>query len=107
MNASPVIVHFEFAFPGPFGTELEAGVRDLARSINEEPGFIWKVWTEDASAKQAGGVYLFEDRASADAYIAKHTARLGQLGVSEVRVKMYDVNTGLTRLNHGPLTPQT
>lgn len=98
-----VLVQFDFAFEGPFGEELTAAARDLALSINQEPGFIWKIWTEDAAAKQSGGVYLFRDRASADGYIAKHTARLGQFGVTQPNIRVFDINPELTRLNRGPV----
>ena len=103
MNPSPVLVQFDFPFNGPFGADLAAALQGLAQSINEEPGFLWKIWTEDAAAGQAGGIYLFRDRASAEAYVAKHSARLGQFGIRDPRARIFDVNPALTRLNHGPL----
>jgi len=41
---------------------------DLAKSINEETGFIWKIWTENEVTKEAGGIYLFETKADAEKY---------------------------------------
>lgn len=103
MTPQPVLVEFDFPFPGPFGPELEAAVKDLAASIREEPGLLWKIWLEDADRKLAGGVYLFSDRATANAYIAKHTARLAGFGVKQPRCEIFDVNPGLTRATKGPI----
>lgn len=40
----------------------------LAASINQEPGFLWKVWTESEQNQEAGGIYLFETEETALAY---------------------------------------
>lgn len=103
MNKPPVLVQFDFPFPGPFGPDMENALQELARSITVEPGFLWKIWTEDAAAQQAGGVYLFRDHPSAEAYVAKHSARLAQFGISQPRVRIFDVNPGLTHLTRGPV----
>jgi len=100
----PVIVQFDFPFSGPFGVEMHAAMKDLAASIAQETGFLWKIWTEDAKAREAGGIYLFKDRASADAYVAEHTARLGQFGITGIRAKVFDVNTALSAITKGPTT---
>ena len=105
MIATPILVQFDFPFSGPFGSEMEAALKDLATSITREPGFLWKIWTEDETTKEAGGIYLFRDRASANAYVAKHSARLEQFGVSHARVRVFNVNQGLTSVTHGPVSP--
>ena len=40
------LVQIHFDFPGPFGAEMSHQLVELAESINQEPGFIWKIWTE-------------------------------------------------------------
>lgn len=105
MNTTPVLVQFDFPFPGPFGAEMENALQELARSIAQEPGLLWKIWTENSGDKLAGGIYLFRDRPSADAYVAKHNARLAQFGISQIRARIFDVNPGLTRLTRGPVNP--
>jgi len=99
-----ILVQFEFPFEGPFGAKLAEQAKELAESIVEEPGFIWKIWTEDAEARQAGGVYLFRDRPSAEAYVRMHSARLGQFGVAHPRVTILELNEPLSRLTRGPIT---
>ena len=48
-------------------------LKGLAESIAQEPGLIWKIWTENAATHEAGGIYLFTDRASAEAYLLGST----------------------------------
>ncbi len=76
---------------------------ELAESINREPGFLWKVWTENALTQEAGGIYLFDSEANAQRYMDKHMERLKQFGATNITVKLFDVNEPLTRLNHGQL----
>ena len=59
------LLQVDFKMEGPFGEEMSKGFAELAQSINDEPGMIWKIWTEDAAAKEAGGVYLFETKETA------------------------------------------
>lgn len=99
----PKLLQLHFAFHGPFGQEMAEQLRELAESINQEPGFIWKVWTESEQNKEAGGIYLFEDEKTALAYLDKHTARLKNLGVNEVISKIFDVNTPLSLINKATL----
>lgn len=93
---SKTLLQIHFNFSGPFGEEMTQQLVGLAESINEEPGFIWKIWTESEKNQQAGGIYLFESEETAQAYIKKHTARLKNLGVDEVTFTLFGVNDALT-----------
>lgn len=97
------LLQVDFPFSGPFGKEMTAALNDLAHSITEEPGFIWKIWTEKESLKEAGGIYLFESEGTADAYLKKHTARLKDLGVAEVRGRIFDINMALSKVTKAPI----
>lgn len=55
---SKKLLQLHFAFNGPFGSEMSRQLVELAESINQEPGFIWKVWTESEKNQEAGGIYL-------------------------------------------------
>jgi len=96
------LLQVDFSFNGPFGEEMATMLGGLAESINHEPGMIWKIWTENESQQLGGGVYLFEDEASALAYLEMHTARLNKMGISGVRGLIFDVNQTLSKINHGP-----
>ncbi|MFT3900259.1 MAG: monooxygenase [Gordonia sp. (in: high G+C Gram-positive bacteria)] len=97
------LVIFDFPSTGPFGAEAAAAYDGLARDIAAEDGLVWKVWTEDAAANTAGGVYLFTDRDVADRYIAKHTERLGSFGITDITTARHDVNDGLSSVTHAVL----
>ncbi|QGU03432.1 monooxygenase [Corynebacterium comes] len=94
---------FEFPSTGPFGPEAEAAYADLADDIAGQEGLVWKVWTEDPQREVAGGVYLFADEASARAYVEKHTARLAGFGITDITATAYEVNEGLSRVDHALL----
>ncbi|EEV3490521.1 YdhR family protein, partial [Escherichia coli] len=52
------LLQLHFAFNGPFGDAMAEQLKPLAESINQEPGFLWKVWTESEKNHEAGGIYL-------------------------------------------------
>lgn len=88
---------------GPFGDEMASAMAELAESIAQEPGFLWKIWTENRDTWEAGGIYLFEDESSAKAYLEKHTSRLKGFGVPKVNGKVFQVNGRLSEIYHGPV----
>ncbi len=98
-----VLLQVDFPYPGPWGAEMAAAMSGLAESIAQEPGLLWKVWTENAEAAEAGGIYLFADRASAQAYLEMHSARLKSFGVPQVNAKLFDVNEALSLIDRAPL----
>jgi hypothetical protein len=95
------LLTIDFPMDGPWGAEMSEAYTGLAEKINEARGLVWKIWLENRETGEQGGAYLFEDAASLDAYLREHTERLKALGVENVRVKTFDVNEPLTRLNHG------
>ena len=72
---------------------------DLAKSINDEPRFLWKIWTENESEQEAGGIYAFDTYDNAQQYLNMH--RLNSMGVSKVNAKYFDINKGLTTITNG------
>lgn len=97
------ILQVDFPYPGPWGDEMTEAMEDLARSIAEQPGLIWKIWTANEATGEAGGVYLFEDAFSAEAYLAMHTARLKSFGIQHVNGKIFEVNEPLSKIDRGPV----
>ena len=59
-------------------TEANEG---LSHAIAEEPGLLWKIWTENEAAGEAGGINLFKDAASAKASLimTRHASRASEL----------------------------
>jgi hypothetical protein len=97
------LIQFDFAYSGPFAEEMSAAMDGLARSIAQEPGFIWKIWTENQTTQEGGGISLFTDEKSARAYIAKHSARLKGFGIDNINAKIFDVNIPLSQITKAPI----
>ncbi|AKG03810.1 monooxygenase [Salimicrobium jeotgali] len=95
------ILQMDFDMDGPFGEEMAEGFAGTAESINEEKGFLWKVWTENPDTKEAVGIYAFETKEAAEKYLEKHSARLEEFGVTSIRSKLFRMNETLTKINYG------
>ncbi|MCC4722301.1 monooxygenase [Salinicoccus sp. RF5] len=98
-----VLLQVDFEMEGPFGTEMAEGFRDLAESINEEPGFLWKIWTENENEGEAGGIYVFETKEDAENYLKMHTERLAGFGITDVNGKIFNINQQLSKINNAPM----
>ncbi|GAA0783950.1 monooxygenase [Marinobacterium sediminicola] len=97
-----VILQIDFTMPAEMlGENLTNAARELAESINQEPGFISKIWTENAATGEAGGIYHFTDRASAQAYLEMHSKRVEAMGAEQIRSRIFDINETLTAINAG------
>jgi hypothetical protein len=98
-----ILLQIDFPFQGPWGHEMSATMQGLAESIAQEPGLLWKIWTENPETGEAGGIYLFADRPSAEAYLAMHTMRLVGFGVQHVNAKLFAVNRDLSAIDRAPI----
>lgn len=97
------LLQVDFPYQGPWGDEMATAMRGLAESIANEPGLIWKIWTENQATGEAGGIYLFKDLPSAEAYLAMHTQRLMGFGVPSVNSKIFEVNEALSLIDRALL----
>lgn len=96
------ILQVDFPSPGPFGAEMTVMMQGLAESIAQEPGLIWKLWTENAETGEAGGIYCFENLETLNVYKEMHTARLEKMGVRNLRFKIFDANVALSKIDRFP-----
>ncbi|RUL50792.1 monooxygenase [Lysinibacillus antri] len=97
------LLQVDFKMDGPFGDEMTEAFSDLAQSINEEEGFIWKICTENVETKEAGGIYLFQTKEAAENYIKMHTERLAGFGITGVNGKVFAINEKLSEITKGPI----
>ena len=86
-------------------TQWLSSLNRLLESINQEPGFLWKVSTKKVkrTTKPVRRSTFISDEKSALTYLEKHTARLKNLGVEEVVAKVFDVNVPLSQINQAKL----
>lgn len=97
------LLQIDFPLEGPWGDEMASAFSGLAEVIAQTPGLRWKIWTENPDEGLSGGIYLFDDDASAQAYLTEHTQRLASFGITDLRAVMFQVNDALTAINGGPL----
>jgi hypothetical protein len=99
------LLQIDFPATGPWGNAMAEAYAPLAALIAQTPGLLWKIWTEDEATQTTGGIYLFTDRDTAEAYLAVHTERLTSFGITDIRAKLFAVNAPLTAITHGaPVT---
>ncbi|MDC0657593.1 monooxygenase [Leisingera sp. SS27] len=89
--------------PGPLDEEAAAGMKQLAESIAQEPGVIWKIWTYEHGSDRFGSTYLFKDLESLESYKAMHMKRLEAFGVIDITDHVFDIMEDLSRINNAPI----
>ena len=92
------LLQVDFPHDGIFGEEFSKAFVDLANDISQEAGLVWKIWTENEETKEAGGIYLFNNKNDANRYLEKHTKRLESFGYSNIRAKIFEVNESLSKI---------
>lgn len=97
------LLQMDFSVDGPCKDEMDKNYQDLAKSIAAYPGVIWKIWTVNEANKEGGGIYLFEDEDSLNAYVTMHTERLKSHGVTRVNTKIFKIPEILTGITFGPI----
>lgn len=101
-----VIVQVNYRRPDMPRAEWDARYTDdRAEQFLQVPGLLWKIWLDGAEERLAGGVYMFADRASAEAYAAGPiVARLrDNPELSEVEVRVFDVRGRMSGITRAPL----
>jgi hypothetical protein len=103
MARTTIQIHFELRMPVEEFLALCSGA---APAIAEVPGLQWKLFTLDREKKTAAGIYLFADRAAAEAYVdGPIVDRLrSQPGIAGLSIRMMEVDEASTRIT-GPDRP--
>jgi hypothetical protein len=100
MGRTTIQINFKLELPV---AEYRALCSDAAPAIAEVPGLQWKLFSLDAKARAAAGIYLFDHRAAAEAYVEGpivHGLR-NHPGIADLSIRMLEVDEGSTRLT-GP-----
>jgi hypothetical protein len=98
------ILQINFKFEGSRAQYLEA-FNEAAAAIAATPGLQWKVWPWNDEERLGGGIYLFDDASSAQAFLEGPIASgLGEHpAISKVSVKQFQVLDSLTEITRGPV----
>jgi len=84
---------------------LLAHSRDAAAIIASVEGLIWKIWVLQQEEFEMGGVYLFANRETAEAYLNHSViqALCGDPAVVSSQSQLWDVESSLSALTRAPL----
>ncbi|NMJ40040.1 YdhR family protein [Roseomonas sp. JC162] len=101
-----VIVQVNYTRPAMPKAEWEARYTDdRAKQFLAVPGLQWKIWLDGEEERRAGGIYLFDSRASAEAYVnGPIVARMkANPDITELQIRMFDVRERMTAITNGPV----
>ena len=84
---------------------LLAHSREAASIIASAKGLIWKIWVLQEKEFEMGGVYLFANRETAEAYLNHPAiqAVCSNPAVVSIQSELWDVESSLSALTRGPL----
>ena len=85
--------------------EYEQAVSPLADKFANVPGLKWKIWILNPDKSEAGGIYLFENQASLDEFLAGPLAKTvtSHPALSDFSVKQFGIMEDITKITRGPL----
>jgi len=101
-----VIVQINYTRPDMPKAEWEARYTDdRARQFLAVPGLQWKIWLDGEEERRAGGIYLFDSRANAEAYVAGPiVARMkANPDITDLQIRLFDVRERMTAITRGPV----
>jgi hypothetical protein len=98
-------INFKFKVPRP---ELEKAFLQSAPIFTPDgqvKGLLWKIWLMNEAEKTAGGIYLFKDEASVEAYLKGQivTEAKKDPTLSNIEVKVFDILPEHTKITRGPV----
>ena len=101
---STQILHINFRLNVP-RAEYEEIAASLAGEFAQLPGLLWKVWLMDEAKEEAGGIYLFEDETSMQAYLEGPLAAavMAHPALSDITAMPYAVMEECTAVTRGPV----
>jgi len=101
---SPKILQINFKYHVS-RAEYETAVAPVAEPIAAAPGLLWKVWILNEAEQEGGGIYLFADSHSLDAYLNSDivAAIVSNPILRDFSVKQFEVMEGVTAVTRGPV----
>ncbi len=101
---SAQILHINFRL-NVSTAEYEEIAASLAGEFSQLPGLVWKIWLMDEAENEAGGIYLFKDESSMQAYLSGPLAAavMAHPALSDITARPYAVMDDLTAVTRGPV----
>jgi len=84
---------------------LLAHSREAAAVIGKVEGLIWKIWVKQDYEFEMGGIYLFDNRQAAEAYLNHPVVQAvrNNPAVVHSQYQLWDVENSLSALTRAPL----
>jgi putative monooxygenase ydhR len=98
------LLHLRFKLRVPPDAFL-AHSREAATKIASVEGLIWKIWVLQEEEFEMGGVYLFANRETAEAYLIHPVVKAvsSNPAVVSTHSQLWDVESSLSALTRAPL----
>jgi len=102
MATKLLYINFKFSITK---AEYEEAASSLAGTFAALDGLSWKIWIMNEAANEAGGIYLFKDESSLNAYLNGPLAAQvkSHPAFSDMNVIAYDVMQEPTATCRGPV----
>ncbi len=101
-----MIVQVNYTRPEMAKAEWEARYTDdRAKQFLAVPGLQWKIWLDGEEERRAGGIYLFADRAAAEAYVnGPIVARMkANPDITDLQIRIFDVRERMSAITNAPV----
>ena len=98
------VLHLRFKLRVP-PKVLLAQSREAATIMASVEGLIWKIWVSQEEDFEMGGIYLFANRATAEAYLNHPViqAFCSNPAVVSTQSQLWEVESSLSAFTRGPL----
>lgn len=98
------VLHLRFKLRVPPGVML-ARSREAATILASVEGLIWKIWLSQEEEFEMGGVYLFANRETAEAYLNHPVVQAvrGNPAVVSTESELWGVESSLSAITRAPL----
>ena len=102
MSKTIVQINFKYHMPQ---VEYKGMTEHAAQPIAEVEGLVWKIFLFNEATQEAGGHYLFENVAAAEAYLNGPliTGLRQHPGIKNTSVKLFNIQESATEVTRGPV----
>ncbi|MBN1669286.1 MAG: YdhR family protein [Anaerolineales bacterium] len=86
-------------------SEIETAWLEVVQPIADTPGLRWKVWLKNEADREVGGIYLFNDAASVQAFLDGPivSAMKASPAINDISVKQFRIMEAHTVITRGPV----
>ena len=101
-----VIVQINYRRPDMPAAQWDARYTDdIAKPFVDMRGLRWKIWLDDPVGQLSGGIYLFETRADADAYLqgAIVTRMRENPNLADLTLRVFEIREHVSELTRAPI----